>query len=47
MTQTQFSERPVWKAFTDISGKVNQFFNPQNPEAAKPGFFSKILGLNK
>lgn len=47
MTQTQFSERPVWKSFSDISGKVNNFFNPQNPEAGKTGFFSKILGLNK
>jgi ATP-binding protein involved in chromosome partitioning len=48
MTEDRFKERPVWKSFTDISLKVDTFFNPITPEQqGKGGFFSKILGLNK
>jgi ATP-binding protein involved in chromosome partitioning len=46
MAQEQFRDRPVWKAFTEVSSKVDAFFNPMNPEQ-KTGFFSKILGLNR
>jgi ATP-binding protein involved in chromosome partitioning len=46
MTQDAFQNRPVWKAYMDVTQKVEDFFNPQ-PHDSKPGFFSKILGLNK
>lgn len=48
MTQDQFEGRPVWNSYKSITQKVDQFFNPAptTPES-KPGFFSKILGLNK
>lgn len=46
MTQDRFRERPVWKAFMNVTDKVENFFNP-NPIQPKTGFFSKILGMNK
>lgn len=46
MTQDRFRERPVWKAFMNVTDKVENFFNP-NPVQPKTGFFSKILGMNK
>lgn len=46
MTQDRFRERPVWKAFMNVTDKVENFFNPNTPQP-KSGFFSKILGLNK
>lgn len=48
MSQEQFSERPVWRSFMQVTEKVENFFNP-NPMQPnnKGGFFSKILGLNK
>jgi ATP-binding protein involved in chromosome partitioning len=46
MTNDMFQDRPVWKAFNDVASKVNNFFQPINPEQ-KSGFFSKILGMNK
>lgn len=46
MSQDGLSDRPVWKSFMDISENVVNYFNP-NPTQNKPGFFSKILGLNK
>ncbi len=46
MAQTNFKDRPVWNAFQTITNKVEAFFNTQ-PTTDKPGFFSKILGLNK
>jgi ATP-binding protein involved in chromosome partitioning len=47
MTQDQLQDRPVWNAFLDIGEKVEAFFNPSPISDLKPGFFSKILGLNK
>lgn len=48
MTQTQFEGRPVWKSFMQVTEKVEQFLNPTpNQPQSKPGFFSKILGINK
>lgn len=46
MTQENLSERPVWKAFYEIAQKVDGYFNP-SPNQTKPGFFSRVLGLNK
>lgn len=46
MGQDQFNGRPVWNAFTEVADKVSNFFNP-TPTQTKPGFFSKILGMNK
>lgn len=46
MTQDRFRDRPVWKAFMNVTDKVENFFNP-NPIQPKTGFFSKILGMNK
>lgn len=46
MSQDQFSERPVWKAFHEVAHKVENYFNP-GPTPTKPGFFSRVLGLNK
>jgi ATP-binding protein involved in chromosome partitioning len=46
MSQNKFMDRAVWKAFQDVAGKVDGFFN-QKTDQAKPGFFSKILGFNK
>lgn len=46
MSQDKFRERPVWKAFQEVSEKVEKFFSPGAP-VNKPGIFSKILGLNK
>lgn len=45
MTQERFRERPVWKAFVEVTDKVENFFNP--PLQPKSGFFSKLLGMNK
>ncbi len=47
MSQDQLQDRPVWNAFLGIGDKVESFFNPLPPNDSKPGFFSKILGLNK
>ena len=48
MTQDQFEGRPVWNSFVAVADKVDHFFNPApTPNESKPGFFSKILGLNK
>jgi ATP-binding protein involved in chromosome partitioning len=47
MTQEKFRERSVWRAFEEIGQKVDVFFHPVLPDQAKPGFFTKILGLNK
>lgn len=47
MTQERFRERPVWKSFNEVAEKVDKFFKPNLPDSDKPGFFSKILGLNK
>lgn len=46
MTQEQFSDRPVWKAFYEVAHRVENYFNPE-PTQSKPGFFSRVLGLNK
>jgi ATP-binding protein involved in chromosome partitioning len=46
MTQDQFQNRPVWKAFQEAGEKVDQFFSP-TPIKKSPGLFSKILGINK
>jgi ATP-binding protein involved in chromosome partitioning len=46
MTQENFKERPVWNAFMNVSEKIEDFFTP-NPTKTKPGFISKILGMNK
>lgn len=46
MAQERFSERPVWKAFSDISGKVDSFFTPEGVPQ-KTGFMSKLFGLSK
>jgi ATP-binding protein involved in chromosome partitioning len=47
MAQEQFRERPVWNAFQSVGDKVEAFFGPAPSPEAKPGFFSKILGLGK
>jgi ATP-binding protein involved in chromosome partitioning len=48
MSQEEFKDRAVWKAFTAVGDKVDQFFNPTTtPIQPKAGFFSKILGMNK
>lgn len=47
MTQKQFHDRPVWKAYQEIAGRVEMFFRPEGTQSPKPGFFSKILGLSK
>jgi ATP-binding protein involved in chromosome partitioning len=47
MTQKQFQERPVWKAYQEISSRIESFFRPEGTTSPKTGFFSKILGLNK
>ncbi len=47
MAQEKFSDRPVWKAYTAITEKVDGFFNPELPTPPKQGFFSKMLGLSK
>lgn len=46
MTQEQFSDRPVWKAFYEVAHRVENYFSPE-PTQSKPGFFSRVLGLNK
>ena len=46
MTNDLFRDRPVWKSFNEVAGKVEGFFRPVTPEQ-KGGFFSKILGMNK
>lgn len=46
MSQDHFQERPVWKAFMSVAERVENFFSP-DPVRPKPGFFSKILGMNK
>lgn len=46
MSQDQFAGRPVWESYMQIADKVAGFFGMQ-PTGNKPGFFSKILGLNK
>jgi ATP-binding protein involved in chromosome partitioning len=46
MTQDQFQNRPVWKAFQEAGEKVDQFFSP-TPIKKSSGLFSKILGINK
>lgn len=45
MAQEQFKDRPVWNSFLAVTEQVERFFNPTRPE--KPGFFSKILGMNR
>lgn len=48
MTQESLAERPVWKAFMEVAKNVDGYFNPTtNPSQSKPGFFSRVLGLNK
>ena len=47
MTQEKFNDRLVWKAFEEISCKVDSFFKPKPIDQGKNGFFSKILGLGK
>lgn len=46
MSEDRFAERSVWRAFMDVAGRVEKFFTPP-AEVSKPGFFSKILGINK
>lgn len=46
MTQDRFRDRPVWKAFTSIADRVDDFFSPE-PVQKKTGFISKVLGLGK
>jgi len=46
MTQENLADRPVWKAFFEVAQKVDGYFNP-SPKQSKPGFFSRVLGLNK
>ena len=47
MTQERFKDRPVWKGFQTVTDKVEKFFMPDAPHTKQPGFFSKILGMNK
>lgn len=46
MSQDQFRERPVWKAFIDTADNVENFFSP-TPIKKSNGIFSKILGISK
>lgn len=47
MTQERLKERPVWKAFEQVSENVENFFNPNPAQPKQGGFFSRVLGLNK
>jgi ATP-binding protein involved in chromosome partitioning len=47
MGQERFKERPVYKAFLNVSDNVEKFFNSTPPNQTRPGFFSKILGMNR
>lgn len=47
MAQEKFKGRPVWKSFLAVTDKVEDFFKPHIPNNKQPGFFSKVLGLNK
>lgn len=46
MSQERFRERPVWKAFTGVSERVEKFFNLEGAPV-KTGFMSKLFGLSK
>lgn len=45
MGEEQFSNRPVWKAFSEVGNKVDAFFSPE-PVQPK-SFMSKFFGANK
>jgi ATP-binding protein involved in chromosome partitioning len=47
MVQKQFRGRPVWDAYQQIGSRVEAFFKPEGSSTSRPGFFSKILGINK
>jgi ATP-binding protein involved in chromosome partitioning len=46
MSQYRFHDRPVWKAFTSVSERVDQFFQPEAPPT-KPGLMSKLFGMSR